>query len=73
MGNLIFSLCSVVVIAVIQLLSCVSFFVTLWTVAHLAPLSMGFFRQEYWSGLPFTSPGHLPGPEIKPASPVLAG
>ena len=42
---------------------------TLWTVAHQAPLSMGFFRQEYWSGLPFPSPGDLPKPGIEPTSP----
>ena len=42
----------------------------LWTVAHQAPLSKGFFRQEYWSGLPFHPPGDLPNPEIEPASPV---
>ena len=41
------------------------------TVAHQAPLSMGFSRQEYWSGLPFPSPGDLPNPGIKPGSPVL--
>ena len=39
--------------------------VTLWTVAHQAPLSMGFPRQEYWSGEPFPSPGALPDPGIK--------
>ena len=39
-----------------KLLSCVLLFATLWTVAHQAPPSMGFFRQEYWSGLPFPSP-----------------
>ena len=38
-----------------------------------APLSMGFVRQEYWSGLPFPSPGDLPNPGIKPASPALEG
>ena len=38
-----------------------------------APLPMGFPRQEYWSGLPFPSPGDLPNPGIEPASPVLAG
>ena len=48
-------------------------FATLWTVAHQAPLSMGFPRQEYWSCLPLPSPGHLPNPGIKPASPELAG
>ena len=45
--------------------------VTLWTRAHQAPLSMELFRQEYWSGLPFPSPGDLPNPEIKPMSPTL--
>ena len=44
---------------------------TPWTVAHQAPLSMGFSRQEYWSGLPFPSPGDLPNPGIKPRSPAL--
>ena len=43
-------------------------FATPWTVAHQAPLSMGFSRQEYWSGLPFPSPGDLPNPGIEPAS-----
>ena len=43
---------------------------TLWTVAHQAPLSMGFPRQEYWSGLPFPSPGDLPDPGIKSTSPA---
>ena len=42
-----------------------------WTVAHQAPLSMGFSRQEYWSGLPFPSPGDLPNPGIEPRSPTL--
>ena len=42
-----------------------------WTVAHQAPLSMEFSRQEYWSGLPFPSPGDLPEPGIEPASPAL--
>ena len=47
-----------------------------WTVAHQASLSMEFFRQEYWSGLPFPSPGDLPDPGIEPvspSSPVLPG
>ena len=47
-----------------------------WTVAHQAPLSMGFPRQEYWSGLPFPSPGDLLNPGIEPtsvASPTLSG
>ena len=43
----------------------VQFFVTLWTVAHQAPLSMGFSRQEYWSGLPRSPPGDLPDPGSK--------
>ena len=48
-------------------------FRTPWTVVYQAPLSMEFPRQEYWSGQPFPSPGALPDPEIKPASPALAG
>ena len=51
----------------------VNSFVTPWTVAHQAPLSMGFPGQEYWSGLPFPSPGDLPDLGIKPVSPALAG
>ena len=46
-------------------------FATPWTAARQAPLSMGFSRQEYWSGLPFSSPGDLPYPGIEPGSPVL--
>ena len=42
-----------------------------WTVAWQAPLPMGFFRQEYWNGLPFPSPGDLPDPGIEPMSPSL--
>ena len=45
--------------------------VTPWTAAHQAPLSMGFPRHEYWSGLPFPSPGDLHNPGVKPKSPVL--
>ena len=52
-------------------LSRVRLFVTPWTVAHQAPLSMGFSRQEYCNGLPFPSPGDLPGPGIKPRSLAL--
>ena len=48
-------------------------FVTPWTVACQAPLSMGFPRQEYWSGLSFPSPGDLHDPGIKSTSPALAG
>ena len=46
----------------------VRLFVTLWTVACQAPLSMGFSRQEYWSGQPFPSPGEFPNPGIEPVS-----
>ena len=42
-----------------------------WTVAYQASLSMGFSRQEYWSGLPFPSPGDLPNPGTEPGSPSL--
>ena len=52
-------------------LSCVRLFVTPWTGAYQAPLSMRFFRQEYWSGLPFPSPGDLPDPGIEPRCPAL--
>ena len=52
------------------MLSCVQFFVTPWTIAHKAPLSLGLSRQEYWSGLPCPPPGNLPHPGIKPASPL---
>ena len=55
----------------VKLLSRVKLFETPWTVAHQAPPSMGFSRQEYWSGLPFPSPGHLPDPGIKPRYPAL--
>ena len=55
----------------VKLLSRVQLFATLWTVAHQAPLSMGFSRQEYWSGLPFPFPGDLPDPGMEPRSPAL--
>ena len=55
----------------VKSLSRVRLFATLWTVAHQAPLSMGFSRQEYWSGLPFPPPGDLPDPGTEPRSPVL--
>ena len=48
-------------------------YVTPWTVAHQVPLSMGFSRQEYCSGLPFSSPGDLPDSGIETMSPALAG
>ena len=56
--------------------SCVWFFVTTWTVAHKAPLSVGFSRQEYWSGLLFPFPRDIPNPGIEPAPlkfPALTG
>ena len=52
-------------------LSLVRLFATPWTVAYQAPPSMGFSRQECWSGLPFPSPGDCPAPGIKPGSPAL--
>ena len=55
----------------VKSLSRVGLFMTPWTVAHQAPPSMGFSRQEYWSGLPFPSPGDLSDPGIKPRSPAL--
>ena len=60
-------LCHVCVLSHAQL------FVTPWIAAHQTPLTLGFPRQEYRSGLPFLSPGDLPDPEIKPMSPALAG
>ena len=48
-------------------------FATPWTVAHQAPLCMGFSRQEYWSRLPCLPPGDLPKPGMEPESPALAG
>ena len=56
-----------------RLLSRVQLFVTLWTVAHQTPPSMGFPRQEYLSGLPFASSRDLPNPGIKPTYPALVG
>ena len=59
-----------------QSLCCVQLLATPWTIVYQASLSMEFFRQEDWSGLPFSLPGDLPNPEIKPespASPALAG
>ena len=55
----------------VKSLSTVWLFVTPWTIAYQAPPSMGFSRQEYWSGLPFPSPGNLPNPGIEPRSPTL--
>ena len=55
------------------MLSSVCLFATPWTVARQAPLSLGFSRQEYWSGLPFLPPGDPPNPRIGPMSPALGG
>ena len=55
----------------VYFLSRVQLFVNPWTVAHQAPLSMEFYRQDYWSGLPFPSPRELPDPGIEPRSPAL--
>ena len=61
--------CIILVVAVTK--ACLTILWSSWTVAHQAPLSMGFPRQEYWSVLPFPSPGDLPDPGIKSASPAL--
>ena len=55
----------------VKSLSRVRLFTTPWTIAYQAPPSMGFSRQEYWSGLPFPSPEELPNPGIEPRSPAL--
>ena len=70
------SQCVYVYMCVYCFFSHVQLFATLWTLACKAPLSMGFSRQEYWSGLPCPPPGELPNPGVKPASlmsPALAG
>ena len=54
-------------------LSNVQLFATPWTLAHQAPVSIGFSQQEYWSGFPFPPPGDLPHPGTEPMSPALAG
>ena len=55
----------------VKSLSCVGLFATLWSVAYQVPPSMGFSRQEYWSGVPLPSPGDVPDPGIEPGSPAL--
>ena len=55
----------------VKSLNCVPLFVTPWAAAYQAPPSMGFSRQEYWSGLPLPSPGDLPNPGIEPGSLAL--
>ena len=67
-----FQHCTAPLIHKVKSLSSVQLLVTLWTVAHQAPLSMGFSRQEYWSGLPFPSPGDLLDPGIEPMSPAYS-
>ena len=62
---------SLMKVKVKESLSRVRLFATPWTIAYQAPHSMGFSRQEYWSGLPFPSPGDLPEPGIKPESLAL--
>ena len=62
---------TLLVVVAVQSLSHVQLFSTLWTVAHQAPLSMGFSSQEHWNGLPFPSPSDLPNPGIEPRSPTL--
>ena len=64
-------LCAIILLGVhAQSLSRVQLFATPWTLAHQAPVSIEFSRQEYWSGLPFTTPRDLPDPRIEPASPA---
>ena len=69
-------LCNILYCVLSCLIQCAQPFATPWTIAHQAPLSMGFSRQEYWSGSPFPPPGDLPDPEIECMSlmsPALAG
>ena len=69
-------LCNLSPCVCVYVLSCSvvsDFFASPWTVAHQTPLSMEFFRQEYWDELPFPLPGNLSNPGIEPASPALAG
>ena len=61
--------CSICLKVKVKSLSCVQLFATPWTVAYQASPSMGFSRQECWSGLPFPFPGDLPDPEIEPGLP----
>ena len=69
--NIQWLVCLFYCVCVCLSLICVRLFVTQWTVACQTPLSVEFSRQEYWSGLPFTSPGDLPDPGIEPRSPAL--
>ena len=65
--------CQAVHVLCAQLLSHVRLFATPWAVGHQASLSMGFFRQEYWSGVPFPPPGDLSDPGVKLETHALAG
>ena len=60
-------------VCVLSHFSRIRLFVTPWTIGRQAPLSTGFWRQEYWSGLPCPPPGDLPNPGIEPVSPALTG
>ena len=67
-------LCILSHLCMLSCFSCVQLFVILWTIAYQALLTMGFYRQEYWSGLPFSPPQYLPNPGIEPTfvrSPAL--
>ena len=64
-------MCVYIYISEVKSLSRIQLFVTPWTVAYRAPLSMEFSRQEYWSRLPFPSPEDLPDPGLEPRSPAL--
>ena len=70
-GSWIFALLTKKEVKKVKLLSCVRFFVTPSTIVYQAPLSMGFSRQENWSGLSLPSPGELSDPVIEPESPTL--
>ena len=67
MPETLIATCLIVCMCVLR---CVQLFATPWTVAHQAPPPMGFLRHEYWSELPFPTPGNLPDPRIEPTSPV---
>ena len=69
--RILYHLSEITFMKFVKSLSRVQLFAIPWTVAHQAPLSVGFSRQEYWSGLPFPSPGDLPNPETEPRSPAL--
>ena len=70
METLCVCVCVCMCVCVFSHFNCAQLLATPWTLAHKAPLSMGFSRQEYWSGLPRLSPGDLPNPGIKPMSHV---